>query len=125
MSRHAEGHGQIRYDSLARRPWWFKCSSAAVGLYLAYLVITRIEHGAPWWGTAGVIAMCALIAMPYTGIVRAVVDERGVRPPVRRRIPWSQIESVQEPGRYGNGVVLRMVDGRYGESDCGPADRLP
>ena len=31
--------------------------------------------------------------------------------PVRRRIAWSQIESVQELGRYAQVVVLRLVDG--------------
>lgn len=105
----------IRYDLRGHGPAW------AVWAYWAQAVVWAAQGVVAWssgrslWWTG----LCAVLFLLFLGFavgqsrpVLLVVDARGVKRPLRRAIPWSQIARVMRPGRWDDRVRIRLHDGR-------------
>ncbi|MBC9957628.1 hypothetical protein [Yimella sp. cx-51] len=102
-----------------KQPKWLVLIWVFVGLSTTAQLVHLVSNGRPWhayiWpGVIVALFMWNLVLLRRPPQI--VVNAAGVKAPMKKRIPWSDVEAVQQQSVYEYMVVLLMKDGTRTET---------
>ncbi|GAB95948.1 hypothetical protein BJY21_002438 [Kineosphaera limosa] len=106
---------EIRHDTrpgFARYYLWFLC--VFIPVPAIQIVLTWNAWRSAWVTALYVVWLISLLVIAALLLRPAliVINEDGIKRPLRRPIPWADIEAVNRPGRFDEYVPITLRNGR-------------
>ncbi|MBD2758669.1 hypothetical protein IEE94_03975 [Yimella sp. cx-573] len=102
-----------------KQPKWLVLIWVFVGLSTTAQLVDLVSNGRPWHAYIWPGVIVALFVWNLVLLRRPpqiVVNADGLKAPMKKRIPWSDVEAVQQQSVYEYMVVLLMKDGTRTET---------